>query len=371
MKKIFLGVAAIPLLALLATSCANETVETKDDLGRELTFKAVTGKQTLSRASETGITDLERTGVQVHTYADDGSLYRTFDLEHTGELYWNYGTKIFHPINRMLFHYSIYPADAATIDDQTYPFSFTYDAFPPAIGPLGGDLPPVTDPSPFPSPVATESGVDLLAATTTTYVDPYHMYSRPVAEMNYKHILAQVNFAVLGKEGLIITVSDMSVRNVHTKGVYSFDDPSNNIGSWAVTAGDYNDYYYVYADGTTTMTTVGDAADEDKYYYLGNDGLGGNNDKNNALMLIPQAIEPGTYLYFECELTSASDGTIIDSGRKMVLLDQFTAAWEAGKRYLYTIAFDPELLEFSVDIPDDWADENIEIPHGSITPFLS
>lgn len=319
MKKIILGFAVLPLLALLATSCANEMVESKDDIDRILTFKAATGKQTLSRASESNLGYLETHGpLEVYSYRNnDHSSYRAFTLNYSGGL-WEYTPVVFHPMTFGLEHYSVYPATNAVIDDSRYPVEFDYVA---------------------------EHDEDLMVASanTTHFSEP-----EATAHLVYRHVLSQVNFAIQGKEYLIVEINNIKVVGVHDSGTYNF---GTNL--WSGLSGD-TEYEYNSVRGNTT-----DGSDD--ILYMGNMGNAGTNDCDNALMLMPQSFAGNSAagFTFNYVLRNLNGGDEIDSDTDVFVdFDRFGIDWNQGKRYLYKIIFDPVLLKFEVDVEEGWLDYN-------------
>lgn len=331
MKKILLGFAVLPLLALLATSCANESVESKDDLGRVLTFKAAAGKQTLSRAAEADITTLQQNGpLEVYTYKDGfGSLYEKFFLSYNiGSYQWEYSPVKFHPIDFGLEHYSVYPAENATIDGGVYPPQFEYVA---------------------------EWDEDLMVASAHTTHDSD---SDATANLVYRHVLSQVNFAIQGKDHLIIEIDDIEVVGVKNKGTYHF-----NTNEWGNLVKDGNPVY-MYDTSVRQNHTNGSVGDNDNVYYLGNEGNNGNNGFGNALMLMPQSFSPGggAGFTFHYVLSNAHGDDMIYEGTAEVYFDLLGTEWQQGRRYLYIIAFNPILLQFDVNVVEDWIDAD-EYPY--------
>ncbi len=343
MKRIIWVFATLPMLAMLAASCANERVESAGDAEKVIAFKTVSGKQTLSRAEEinTGAlqTASKTTPIVVKAY-EDGDVsttpYMTFSLkyqEYINPAYtttgWGYADDPeFHP-DFDLVYYSNVPTVALNASSNGVSASFDYTV------PVAG------------------SQVDLIAATATTNNDSQ---DDATAELLFGHILSQVNFAVVGLDGVKITIEDIEVSGVKNEGTYTFGATGWGATA-AVDAGVSNTYAYTPAgDNFTDMT--------DAVLYLGNTGdIGADKDNgnDNALMLMPQTFTKGggAVFTFDYEMENAA-GTDLGSGTATVDLgDLGTTAWEPGKRYLYKMIFQsPVYILFDVDV-EDWVDGSV------------
>lgn len=315
MRKTILGAAVLPLLALMATSCSDERVETKDDFGRELTFKATTGKQTISRASEIDYNGLKSKELTVYAYnARNNSPFGTFTIEYVDNK-WTYGNPVFHPTTFELNHYSVYPTDNVTFG--TNHGSFDYEV---------------------PNDPADQE--DLVAAYA------YSTSVAPVAQLGYQHILSQVNFAVKGKKGLMVMVGNISLSGVKNKGTFDFLN-------WDVD--DSSTGFYTYShDNNNTLTTTGGEEDDEKVYYLGN--WSGDNSNSNALMLMPQTLEDGILIIeFKFIDRDINPSTIPYTTALIPLKVLNTTEWKMGKRHLYVLSFDPAYLGYEASLPE-WED---------------
>ncbi len=323
MKKIIGGLAALPLLALLTTSCNDETVEAKGGGPKELTFGVATGKQTLSRAAEVDIQFLwdDAGGLDVYSYFDDGTLFTgaPFNITYDAGA-WSYGTPEYHPVDD-LYHFSVYPEDAEglgaiTFDDTDASASFDYAV---------------------PNDLANQT--DLMAAADVTENTEFGA----AATLMYSHLLSQVNFAIVGIEGIEITVDNISVNGVKSAGTYTFGT------GWGSSLSGSGTYPYLNTFETDP------AAEADTVYNLRSNA--------NALMLMPQAFVGGdgnfsfTYTMrneYGDLLTGEDIEVSVDFGA--VELTQYTDEWLPGKRYLYVINFEaPYVLSFDVEIEEGWS----------------
>jgi hypothetical protein len=327
MKKIQWGFAAFPLLALLATSCNKEAVETNRDDEKVITFGVATGKQTLSRAAEINSVNLLTETLFVDAYqSGTPNFFDNFELKHNEDGYdpsegsggWGYAAMgTFHP-NYDLVYYSVHPTTNASVSYNGTDAAISY----------------------------TVADEDLIAATATTTP------TSTTANLTYGHLLSQVNFAIQGLTGVDITVSDIKVNNVHGSGTYLFPMADD---SWTVFDDADQNYDYV-APATTTDGDEGEAI-----VYLGNQG--GNdpaeNDKTNALMLMPQTIETASTITFTYTLVDSDNDAPLSevNASASVDLKDLSTAWLPGKRYLYTIVFEsPSVIKFEVSV-GDWTDD--------------
>lgn len=338
MKKIFRGFAALPLLAMLATSCEKERIESSGDSGKVIVFKTAVGKQTLSKASEVNLAGLQTASatdpIEVVSY-ETGSIsttpYMPFSLEYgTYNSGWGYAaTPEFHP-EFGLTHYSTYPEVTLKAGSNGTSASFDY-----TIPGVAGQ-------------------VDLLAASTTT---TNASAAAATANLVYNHVLSQVNFAVAGLEDVKITISNIRVSNVKNTNTYTFDPVNPALSGWGTPGG--TDSY----DYTPTSVTTDGSPD---ILYMGNTGdianvADRNNDNANALMLMPQSFAAGDAagFTFDYVLKNGADA-VLSSGTDFQVKFGDTALavnrWDAGKRYLYTINFEtPYYITFTVGV-NDWED---------------
>ena len=346
MKKKFWGLAAIPLLALLATSCGKEeTVETNDGGEKAITFRTNTGKQTLSRASEITTDDLKNAPVvrvKAYNATVANTFYKEFALRYdagadavfgAGKWTYNTNTPEFHP-SFPLVHFSTYPTEQTYSDVSGSGAKFSYT---------------VND------NVGTPQE-DLIAAWAKTTNAAATGAGENDAEANlvYKHALSQVNFAVKGLKNVLITISNISVNGVKNRGEYTFLPSGSPSNPWNAVTGDAT-YAYTFTTPPSGFTTDGDASEA--VVYLGNGGAITN--ASNALMLMPQAFEgdDGDFT-FDYVLRHMDEVTVLAQGSATVEFGSPMLApnneWLAGKRYLYTINFEaPFYITYSVNA-DPW-----------------
>ena len=316
-KSFFLGFAALPLLAMLASSCNQEVVESKNDKNSQIIFSAAVGKQTLSRATEfTGWTTggsftvkAYLTGTNTEFNAPGFAL--TFDGTN-----WNYGSPVLQP-GYSLTYYAYYPmanTSGYTVNTSgTASFNYAVQA------------------------VATQE--DLIAATATS--------SSATINLAFNHLLSQVNFAVQGITNVKITISNISINGVKNGGSYTY------VSGWSALSGSAT-YAYTPTGGLPTTGTDGNIV------YLGNGG--GTYTSNNALMLMPQAFSAAAdgNFSFDYELKDMAD-VVLKTGTAFANFCDFTSAtWQMGKRYVYLVDFTYLLqggpIVFTVTV-NNWVDD--------------
>lgn len=328
MKKNFLGLAAIPLLALLAASCAQESVETGGE--GAITFGVATGKQTLSRAAEMNTGSLEADGnLTVWTY-NGTTLHETFDLTYSDGA-WTYSPVAYHPA-ASLKHFSVWPSDLAenfTCDGTDA--SFDYDA------------------------KANDKDL-MVAGTTTTQADTE-------ADLTFTHILSQINFAIKGQDQIKISVQNIQINDIPSAGTYTFDGVTTGAWSDLGTAEDFP-----YTPAVTAATT---GSGDSEVIYLGNNTQTPSLANTNALMMIPHTLGAAETLTLEYQITDMNGNSLIPAGELTgtgnawkpaevqlnTLLE--ATAWEQSKRYLYVLNFDNPAnpLTFTVEVvTDGWVD---------------
>ncbi len=221
MKKNIWGLAALPLLAVLATSCANETIETKNS-ENVISYGIAAGKQTLSRADIVTKDDLEAGfDVLVH-YTVSGSEYENSPLTVSYGTDWTYaGGPYYHPTNG-LSHYAIFPEETpSSIDGQTAVFAY----------PVSGDT-------------------DLIAASATTTA------TGATADLMFKHLLSKINFVVAEMEDptLTLVVSNIELVNLDNAASFTLTN-TDSEGEWGTATGKNTDdapyTYGIAADNDT------------------------------------------------------------------------------------------------------------------------
>lgn len=354
MKNCKWGFAAVTLVAMMsATSCANESVIEKSAEANRLDFGVRTGKQTISRAAEintgsiqTAATAKGADAVKVDSYytttagyATIGDKFRGIDVwwnsaGSNGSGAWEHDGPAYHP-QSALSHWAVYPNDATfnkVINGTATSMDIVY-----------------TVPAP-------EDQKDLLAATTTTQ----NSAGNSAANLNFKHLLSQVNFAIQGQENVTISVSGITINGIKSKGTYTMSD--TGAGSWALDATATENYTYK-GEGVTT-------GDDTDIKYLTSAGAAPSVAGNtHGLMLMPQTFTAGAgTLSFYYTVSDKVGGFVVDSGNitGMDIASFFTTGtpeWVAGKRYLYVLNFQgPQMLTFSVSV-SDWTDaDNAIVP---------
>ncbi len=314
MKKLILGLAALPLLASLATSCDKESVETKVEEGKYLTFKATTGKHTISRATETDIDYLQTQTLDITTVVvSDGSPHDNYSISY-GDGEWTYSPLDIHP-NFALLHYSVHPTKTLTADEESASFDYVYN---------GSD--------------------DLVAAAATS------TYASSTAQLTYNHLLSQINFAITGAENTIVTITDIKLSGVNSEATCTIAS-GTGLGSWTnidTPLVDDNAIAYTTSNNATDGTTTP--------VYLGNTSTGATNN-SNAIMIIPQPAS-GVTLNFHYKITNTANTMTYEDKDVSVNFDELGVSdWEAGNRYLYTINFDINYLQFNVVKVNDWSED--------------
>jgi hypothetical protein len=316
---------------MLATSCNKETVEAKGDGGKVLVFKAATGKQTLGRAAEATLGTLQNPvltpdGLDVYSYFAEGDRVNQpfgprgglFNITYNAGTGWTYGDPEYHPLDD-LAHYSIYPSSAGAPDFTAHP-TVTF---------------------PF---VATDGQTDLMAAAYRTE----NTELGAEAVLLYSHLLSQINFAIVGIEGIQITISDIAVNGVKNEGTYTFGE----LPVWGATVtGSANYPYLLNGAGVTDA-----AHPDDTVYPLRTD--------ENALMLMPQEFGPADAGNFSFTYTMRNEYGDLLTEEDVPVTVQFndealsTNTWLPSNRYLYTINFvAPYVLSFEISEPQPWIDD--------------
>ncbi|MCL2562375.1 MAG: fimbrillin family protein [Rikenellaceae bacterium] len=334
MKKVLLGFAALSLLATLAISCKNETVEKRTD--NQISFFSAVGKQTVgTRAAEwTNASWVAGNTFPVRAFVTaSGAAWTTpqFTLSFDGAA-WTYtegGGAIMQP-GYSLDYYAYFPiANVTGFTKLAYPNTATFNYTVQAVA----------------------SQEDLIAASRSTTL--------PEVDLNFGHVLSQVNFAVLGIPHVQITVSNISVNGVSNAGVFTYGSPS----SWGTLTGSAT---YAYTPVTTTTFTGMPIVNETGIKYLGNGGS--QFGYNNALMLMPQTFPTdgtGGNFTFDYAITDMIGGAIASNTGETVYFGELGVNWGLGLRYVYVIDFttllESQPITFTVQV-DSWTNSgNIDV----------
>ena len=354
-NKILLPGAA---LVLMLAGCAKESVETVGDA--KIAYKAAVGqnKTVESRASEIGgleaLEAIDKISMPVWVYFSSGTssdkLFNTWNLQlvTSPTKHWSYNNDhdVFHPQDG-LTHFSVWPvtnvADNEITGQKLYDVNTTNNS-------AKFD---------YLVPNQHEQQEDLLGAVAAT------TYGAPTAKFTYQHLLSQINFAVGGHKGAIISISNIHMGNIYDKGTYDF-----GTGEWIIKPEGNGMYdYYIEVDTPDAMPGQTTGVSDTEEVFFGNHHVGDTKDTkhNNSLMLLPQSFDKGQNedAWFECDyLVQNMDGKTVvksESDVRVYLKDiPFSdgAAWTKGKRYRYTIRFnDMNVIRYTVDV-DLWPEDN-------------
>lgn len=298
---------SLVLSAVLATGCREEQIESLEVVPETITFNAVIGKQTTTRAKEFGYWQPGET-LDVSSYmtgagsASPIPFHLTYNGPYTTS--WNYSPLIEvsnPPFSRT--YYAYYPTAAnvsnVRLDGNSGSFDYTV-----RLAPYQEDL-----------------------------VTAYTVTSLARVPLMFHHVLSQVNFAVQGIRGVHVNISNIRLDDIATTANYTFNATG---GRWTTPTGN-NSYAYT-PPASVTFPTSGTSSD---IIYLGNKG--GNvpteNDNDNALMLMPQSFSTATggSFRFDYALSDMNNQPMKSGSAKVFFGDFTTKTWEMGKRYLYLI----------------------------------
>lgn len=159
--------------------------------------------------------------------------------------------------------------------------------------------------------------------------------------MFFFHPLSEINFAVRGVKDYQITLANIRVNNVNNFGHMTMSTWES--GSWSGVGGSASYQYTPMAgaeDSDGNPFPTDGLADE--MVYLGNHGgwVPSENDRPNALMLMPQSFDipgAGGFMSFHYVI-NRMDGTRYKEGDvESYFADFNTNQWLKSKRYLYVI----------------------------------
>lgn len=333
MKIKFWGLAALSL-AMVATSCRKETVETGDGAPGKLSFSAVVGKPT--RATEWSAwasgDALNLLGF-INGYNETTPYYDgvTTPLTYDGTA-WQDNLSLNYPNVPVNFYAWYSPEDYAALDNAPT-----------------GTVAPVISYTVSSNPSTQE---DLLAGATTA--------TSANVTLTMDHVLSQVNFAITNIAGKIIQITDIAVNDVKGTGKYTFS--TSGAGAWDIaTSPETADYAYDLAltdesdpDALTPLTPLGNYDD-------GDDQTTDDYTHDNALMLLPQTFGTNAVGNFTFNYKIFDENNIeMATGSAQANFRDFpSSTWSAGKRYLYVIDFTDFFnggpLKFSVNV-NSWVD---------------
>lgn len=364
MKKIFLGMAAIPLCAIFATSCVKESVETPADAATYLSYSAATGGLTAgaeSRAAEVrNTTDLHDDRLVMQVYDKYNNVWIA-----SNEVYWsvnkwvyNNGVSMIHP-DEELVHYSVHPFEAELKGDEAaiegHNATFDYEV-----------------------PATHDQQQDLIVASANTSKTT----SANTAQMTYRHVLSQVNFSVIGMAGADIRIKNIKIGGLKNKGTYTFANGA--IGTWSNHDGTAEYDYIPEAETVSDEIQGGKLSSEylnldpgttggyDGEFFFGNHNANTIKDVDhaNSLMLLPQSLvnNDEAFFSFDYQIFNTATGGDMKQGSmspillKGILINGQPPVWSPNKRYRYTIKFDTTndafiKLEYNASV-SDWEPGN-------------
>lgn len=310
MKKILFA-GALTLLFLLATSCQGERVETNKD--ESISFSIALGKQTASRATEwTNTSWPDAATIPVKSFDGTTSIADftlTYDISGPS--------------------WSVSP----TINQPGYPVTY-FAWYPTALTPTFSGT-ASTGALAYTVAATAAAQEDLIAATNTTAL--------ATVPLNFKHILSQINFSLMGPNNVIVGISNIKMNGVMSAGSYSFGS-----NSWDNSQSTPANYDYV----TTGAATIGDNNVVSLKTTTGN---------GNSLMLIPQTFDAASTatITFDYTLTGMGGASIDSRSASVNLKDFTTTTWEPSKRYVYLFDFTNIIsggqISFTVSV-DPWVD---------------
>lgn len=317
MKKILLAVTA----ALAITSCSqNEEIENAGQKA-EINFSTVVSRAT--RASELKTDDLKiNGGFKVFAYntgVDDMATGSTlsstafmddvvvawntttskWEMTPSGPYYWPLTDKVqffsYSPVTNVAY---IKP-DGTKIGYPTFTYSIPNDQ------------------------------EDLVVAYTKNKTKPET--SGESVNLTFKHILAQINFKLKGKDAdFTYTVTKITLSDINKTGTFTYGDP---VGTWSNTSTPAS---YEYSATYSNFTSASDLT-----LATG----------TNGLMLMPQTL--GADAKITIEYSTTYGGKEVFKGAKSVSLKDIV--WSAGDKILYTLSL-PGGAEDVTFIPavDNW-----------------
>jgi len=169
--------------------------------------------------------------------------------------------------------------------------------------------------------------------------------------MFFFHPLSEINFAVQGIADYKIDVTDIQVHDVKNSGHLTIE--TWNGGTWSNVGGSATYRYtpdYGTAHDNYVPRPLPTSGNDNDIIYLGNMGGWGprDNDRQNALMLMPQSFEQpaspfaapsGGYMSFAYTI-DRMDGTRYKSGTAQAYFADFSdRTWVKSRRYIYLIDF--------------------------------
>lgn len=325
MKKILFAAVA----ALAITGCSQNEEFDAASQKAEIGFKTVVSKAT--RASELTTNDLKTNGgYTVHAY-------------NTAEV--DMDTEVILPATAFM--------DAVKVTWVTD--KWTFDPAGPFYWPTTDQLQffaySPTDGITYSKPAGTDKGYPTFAYTigdvagqkdlVVAHAKNQTKSDKDVA-LSFKHVLAQINFALKGKDAdFTYKVTGISLSGINNAGVYTFDDPEISIGNWSSTSGDATyAYAATYPVSFTSVTLPADIVIK---------------TGNNSLMLMPQTL--GDTAKITIAYSTVYGGVEVFNGTKEVSLKN--VEWKAGNKILYTLSL-PGGAEDVTLTPtvDGWNNEN-------------
>lgn len=343
MKNSILFLGAIGL-ALMFTSCGDDSSEMPDGNDKVISFSAVTPNG--SRAASTTTATMKE--FVVYGFTEGSTLMDGVKVVRNGGS-WTYQPEAYWPVSPVNFY-----AFSPDISDS------------PNIGGMnGGNIPDFLNPG----------NVDLLYSVKTQVTQQ----AAPVL-LNFRHALSRVSVMLSSSnQRITVKVNHVSLRNLYLQGTFNFPTSStlastpDVVGSWTLLKklGDTLLFYAISTEDIVTLTPVP------------TDYTEGNLDYS---FVIPQPLSDvefvnsdyaGTYIQVDCEIFDTATGAKIWPNTKTpnyMLVPETNCGrivypttsdkvknWQPGHAYIYNIAINnPDVLdkiEFDVSVDDFSIDE--------------
>lgn len=230
-------------------------------------------------------------------------------------------------------------------------YKYTFNAYAPALGSGKGTASVGENGVTITDFVARDGETDLLIAETKT-VDATNTIPSGAVQFTFNHVLSMIRFTFSTKlEGVNITISDLTVKQVPNKATYTAAAAGGNWGTM-----DNNskaDYSLTVSGSITSDNSTGKKS-------------------SSEIIVIPQSFNAGLTVTFKLSATGA---LTLNNVEHTVTLP--TTAWVKGQRYNYNAEItkdniDPDgsLTEIKFGDPtvtswennNDWNNENVTFP---------
>jgi len=365
MKKIFLY--TVLGAAMLASCSQDESLETIESRGGELSFRTSVGTATRANVADLDMLKTDGFKVTAYLYGMDGETKKVKNTTYFKDMAVTWNADAWSHAQRY------WPGSNEYVETGVMAKGFDFVAYSPSATTgvsYDGNKMKVTDYT-IPASVADEK--DLVVANAQNQTEAANGTNG--VSLDFKHVLSQVVVKATNASSFYhIDVEKVEIHNVHGKGTLTYDYAATTPATWAITDASVssNTYTSALASAATLSTTASALHANDNYYMMLPQTSGVWNPETET------QTAAGAYFVVSCKIYSG-EGTNKEylfgigsaSGYDRIAIpvpangtdaNAGKLVWENGKKYTYTLNFFKDGGGAGYQEPDSTA------PSASITP---